>query len=152
MTLGNHFELWNGLLGARIRITRILNSDNSNVEFWLRSMDPKFNIQTECWIESLDKNQWSRIRIYCKDKWKMTWGTNFELWIGLLEAWIKITRMLNSGSVQQSRNSIFKPNVEFEVWTRTSGLKFEFIARTNGKWHEELILSFGLDYWKLELR
>ena len=58
---------------------------------------------------------------------------SFELWIGLLEARIKIIRMLNSGSVQRSRNSIFKPNVEFEVWTRTSGLKFEFIARTNGK-------------------
>ena len=63
----------------------------------------------------------------------MTLGNHFELWNGLLGARIRITRILNSGSVQRSRNSIFKPNVEFEVWTRTSGLKFEFIARTNGK-------------------
>ena len=45
----------------------------------------------------------------------------------------KITRILNSGSVQQTQNAIFKPIVEFEVWTKTSSLKFEFIARTNGK-------------------
>ena len=60
--------------------------------------------------------------------------------------------MLNSGSVQRSRNSIFKPNVEFEVWTKTSGLKFEFIARTNAQRHWEPIWSFGIDYWELEIR
>ena len=63
----------------------------------------------------------------------MTLGTQFEIWIGLLGARIKINRILNSGSVQRIRNSIFKPNVEFEVWTKTISLKFEFIARTNGK-------------------
>ena len=63
----------------------------------------------------------------------MILGTHFELWIGLLGARIKITRILNSGSGHRSRNSIFKPNVEFEVWTKTISLKFEFIARTNGK-------------------
>ena len=62
----------------------------------------------------------------------MTLGNHFELWNGLFGARIRITRILNSGSVQRSRNSIFKPNVEFEVWTRTGGLKFEVIARTNG--------------------
>ena len=63
----------------------------------------------------------------------MILGTHFELSIGLFGARIKITRILNSGSVQRSRNSIFKPNVEFEVGTKRSGLKFEFIARTDAK-------------------
>ena len=63
----------------------------------------------------------------------MTLGTHFELWNGLLGARIRITQILNSGSVQRSRNSIFKPNVEFEVGTKRSGLKFEFIARTNAQ-------------------
>ena len=82
----------------------------------------------------------------------MTLGTHLELWKRLLGARNKITRMLNSGSVQRSRNSIFKPNVEFEVGTKTSGLKFEFIARTNAQRHWEPIWSFGIDYWELEIR
>ena len=63
----------------------------------------------------------------------MILGTHFELWIGLLGARIKIIRILNSGSVQRIRNSIFKANVEFQVGTKTSGLKLEFIERTHVK-------------------
>ena len=48
--------------------------------------------------------------------------------------------------------NVMKTNVEFEVWTKTSGLKFEFIARTNAQRHWEPIWSFGIDYWEIEIR